>query len=45
MLSTARMIGTLIEVLLVALFAVTLLSAAVAVAGRMTHQLHDGPAI
>lgn len=40
----ARMIGTLIEVLLVALFAVTLLSAAVAVGGRMMHQLHGGPA-
>lgn len=41
---SAPMLGTLVEVLLVALFAVTLLSATVAVAGRLTHQSHGGPA-
>jgi hypothetical protein len=39
------MLGTVLEVVLIALFAVTLLSAALAVARRMTHQLHDGPRV
>lgn len=37
------MLGTALEVLLIALFALTLVSAAVAVATRTTHQLHGGP--
>jgi len=37
---TAGMMGTVVEVLLIALFAFTLLSAAVAVARRITHELH-----
>jgi hypothetical protein len=37
------MLSTALEVLLLALFAITVLSAAVGVAARMTHQLHDGP--
>jgi hypothetical protein len=36
------MLGTALEVVLTALFAVTLLSAAVGVAARMAHQLHGG---
>jgi hypothetical protein len=39
---TRRMLSTLVEVLLLALFAVTLLSAAVGVADRLTDQLHGG---
>lgn len=40
---TPGMLGTVLEVLLIVLFAVTLLSAAIGVATRMTHQMHAGP--
>lgn len=39
------MLGTVLEVLLVALFALTLLCATVAVARRTTDQLHTGPTV